>query len=271
MTEMVFEEREMWIMTAHPHNSMTYWYEKLKEIPNLTIPKSFQIPLNRKYIYSSLMEHNVTEKVKLYCSEIIPKLIKTVEEIFKFPVFMRTSEMSVKHSWNETCFVESKDKMIHNFWTLIEDNYLATDHIPDAIYLREFIPMESYFTGWYHEFPINKEVRTFFKEGMSMCNHPYWPKEVMKQAKPKDPDWETKFEQLSNLTGKDWTEIDRMLTLVKEKFTESHGWSCDFAKSKDGIWYLIDMAMYPVSYHYPGCKNIPVVRGKDDKIRKEES
>ncbi len=268
MPDYIFDEIDMWKMAADPHNSMTYWYKKLRTIPNLIMPRSVQVPLNRDYLYRATMDHKNTVAVKMYCSDLISKLIKTVEDNFQFPVFMRTSEMSCKHQWNETCFVAAKDNLASNFWSIIENNYLATDQIADAIYLREFIPMESYFTGWYHEFPINKEVRTFFKEGNSICNHPYWPKVVMHQAKPKDPDWENKFKQLSNLTAADWSEIDRMLTLVKEKFTEPHGWSCDFAKSKTGIWYLIDMAMYPVSYHYPGCVNIPQVRDRNGKVKR---
>ena len=32
-------------------------------------------------------------------------------------------------------------------------------------------------------------------------------------------------------------------------------WSVDFLKTKDGLWYCIDMATGDRSYHWPDCKH----------------
>ena len=260
----------MWKMSSNKLNSMSYWYEKLRPIKHIRTPRSIAIPIKGKHIYNGLMrgDEDIPETTS-YLKKLKEILSKTAKDNFGFPTFMRTSEMSVKHSWHDTCFVDGEDKIWNNFWRLIEENYLATDQIPDSIYLRKYIPMESYFVGWSQGFPINKEVRTFFRTGKVMCIHPYWPREAMLQARIDDPDWEVKYKENCNITPGDYRTISRQLNLVMPKFTEEYGWSCDFSKGEDGLWYLIDMAMYPVSFHFPNCKNVPLVRNRKGEIRKD--
>lgn len=264
----IYEEMDMWQFAGDPRNSMSFWWPRIRrlEIPQ---PETKKLELDRRAYFKSLFDddHNTPPPVGDF--DKMAEIAKSLG----YPVFMRTSETSGKHQWNETCYVESPTKLKQNFWTLLEDNYLKIDHIPDAVFFRKFIPMESYFTGWYHEFPVNKEMRTFIRDGKVECYHPYWPIGAMKQAKPKDPDWEEKFKKLCQLSEYDELTVLTYSNMVaqtfKEKYDDSGWWSVDFAKGKDREWYLIDMALGPISAHF-NCKYKPKVRMKDGKIRVEK-
>jgi len=255
------------MLAGDPRNSMSFWYPRIKRL-DIPQPETKRFELNRSIYWKVLFNEDGTMP-----PEGDMEKFETAAAKLGFPVFMRTSETSAKHQWNETCYVKTMKDLKRNFWRLLEDNYLAVDHIPDAIFFRKFIPMESYFTGWYHEFPVNKEMRTFIKDGKCQCYHPYWPPGAMKQAKPKDPDWEEKYEKICQLSERDEFTVLQFSNMValtfKEKYEDPGWWSCDFAKAKDGDWYLIDMALGPVSAHYFGCKNRPKVKLRDGTMMKE--
>lgn len=265
----IYEERIMWILASDPRNSMSFWWPRIKHM-TIPQPKTIRFPLNRKAYFKTLFDDSGKTPPPKGDKE---DFLKACQKL-GFPVFMRTAETSAKHSWNKTCFVKSEEQLNNNFWSLLEDNYLAVDHIPDAVFFREFIPMESYFTGWYNDFPVNKEVRTFIKNGEMQCWHPYWPPGAMEQAKPSDPKWKEKYEKLCDLEGWDVNTIVEYSNMVAKEFDEVYDdpgwWSVDFAKGKDGKWYLIDMALGAVSAHYFGCDNIPKVRMRDGSMRKEQ-
>lgn len=261
MTERIYEEMEMWKFSGDERNSMSYWWPKIRDLA-VNQPHTIRIDINRKAAYSALMDHEYNDWAKETLKRL-EQLLQLKADMFGYPVFMRTSEVSGKHHWEDTCFVANRDIIIKNFWTLLEENYLAIDRIPDAIFLRQFIPMESYFTAWYHNFPVNKEVRTFIRDGRIECQHPYWPKGAMEQGKPSDPDWESKFEKLRNITPMDAGEINGIVDQVRKVFNEDW-WSVDCSKGKDGKWYLIDMALGVVSAHFD-CEHIPKVRDREDK------
>lgn len=259
MNDKIYEEMDMWKFASDERNSMSYWWPKIRDL-DVNQPITVRIELDKTAMYSTIMNHNFNDDIK--------RIVKNFEELlllkadhFGYPVFMRTSEVSAKHHWKTTCYVESREKLIRNFWTLLEENYLAIDKMPDAVFLRQFIPMESYFTGWYNEFPVNKEVRTFIRDGRIECQHPYWPKGAMIQAKPKDPDWEEKFEKLRDITPMDAGEINGIVDKVRKVFNKEW-WSVDCSKGEDGKWYLIDMALGVVSAHFD-CEHIPKVKGQD--------
>lgn len=265
MKEHVYEELEMWKMSGDSRNSMSYWWPKIKDLP-IPKPETTIIPLDRSAYYKALFDDNHEAGPPKGDFE---KFYAAMEK-YGYPVFMRTSHMSAKQQWDSTCFVKDKNSFARNFWTILEDNYLAIDQIPGAIVFRKFIPMESYFTGWYHNFPINKEVRCHIEDGKMRCFHPYWPKEAMAQAKPKDKHWEKKWNALSHMTKEDVTILNNLWPVVANTFKDEGWWSVDFAKGKDGIWYLIDMALGPVSYHYPKCDRAAKVKMRDGTIRKDE-
>jgi hypothetical protein len=116
----------------------------------------------------------------------------------------------------------------------------------EAIIFRELLDLETGFTCFYGDFPVNKEVRCFIKDGKIIDLRHYWVKAAVRDGTPQDPQWLSKLEKLKTYTEEDIKQIKFQLKEVCKVFDEY--WSVDFAKAKDGTWYLIDMARGEVSY-----------------------
>jgi len=192
MNDPIFEERDMWVLAADHRNSMTYWWPLIKDLP-IPMPKTTIIPLDQKAYFKALFDESDNTPPPRDDWE---KFFTAIEK-YGYPVFMRTSHTSQKHHWKETCFVKRKAFLKQNFWRLLEEDYLSIDQIADAIVFREFIPMESYFTAWWGELPVNKEVRCHIENGELRCFHPYWPKNAIEQGmkfNEKEKHWKKKME-----------------------------------------------------------------------------
>ncbi len=223
-------------------SSMLIWYPKLTKLP---IPQIRTEIVNTGYkpLYQMLVEQ------KPLSYELLKKIFDAMNKIGQFPMFMRTDQASGKHNWKRTCFLESQDKLKGNLSMLIEEHEMqnmAGELGYEAVIFRELLDLETSFTCFYGDFPVNKEVRCFIKDGKIQGLRHYWIKEAIADGNPEDKDWESKLEKLKTYSKKDIEEIKEQLSEVCKVFPEY--WSVDFAKSKEGIWYLIDMARGEVSY-----------------------
>lgn len=247
-----FKDADGYMMAGNSKNNLNYWYPKIQSIKGVRTPETIIILFDFRSYWKVLDGQPLTEQIE---KDFI-KFYAAAEKL-GYPVFMRTSEASDKHSWKDSCYVESKAKLKQNLFTLIEHDAMA-DIDPAAMVFRKFIPMESYFTAWHGDFPVNKEVRCFINQGRLECMHPYWFEDAIKQGEHQvsDPKWRDKLHLITTLTDDDKIEIGKMLAKVIPKFGKEW-WSVDFAKSKTGEWFLLDMALGPVSYHYEGCKFKP--------------
>jgi len=223
-------------------SSMIIWQPKLNELPIPKI-KTKIIPLRH-----DILEGWIRDKNKMPDSYWL-KMDEAIKQVGGYPVFMRTDQSSMKHSWKNTCYVQSATDLQHNVSMLLEEHEMANmggELTYDAIVFREFIPLESTFTCFNSNFPVNKEVRCFIKNGQVQSLRHYWIKGAIESGSPDVDDWEIKLEKLKELSKHDIEEIEEQLLEVCKVFKEY--WSVDFAKSKEGIWYLIDMARGEVSY-----------------------
>jgi len=231
-------------------NSMLVWWPAIKDL-GIPVPKTELIPIDRDNVLEAL-------------DGAYPLSVPTVEAInkaawtFGYPVFIRTDLASGKHDWKRTCFVTNCGPLsehilavceANEMWTLIGLNY-------QAIAVREFLELETAFTAFSGDMPINKEFRFFVRDGQVVCHHFYWPKEVFESHPARtahDSEWKEKLCSLSELP--DW-EYLLLEDYAKRAGTAVGGfWSVDFAKGKNGAWYLIDMALGQNSFHWPGCPN----------------
>lgn len=235
-------------------NNLSYWYPKIQNIKGVRTPETIIIPFDFRSYWKVLDGQPLPEQAE----KDFQKYYAAAEKL-GYPVFMRTSQSSDKHSWKNTCYVESKEKLRKNLFNQIEHDAIC-DLFPNAVVFRKFIPMESYFTAWHGNFPVNKEIRCFINEGRLECYHPYWFEDAIKQAEQygavSDPNWRDRLPLITEFSKDDMAEIIGMLEKILPRFGKEW-WSVDFAKSKRGKWYLIDMALGPVSYHYEGCKFKP--------------
>jgi hypothetical protein len=182
-----------------------------------------------------------------------------VDGVFGYPVFIRTDLGAGKHDWDKGCFVRNADEL-KNHLQVIQQNEMwrAIGMEPTAIMIREFLELESPFTAFAGNMPINVERRYFISQGKVVCHHPYWPPETFESGhpdrQPHDPDWRAKLEVMN-------TESEQEVALLTE-YAERVGavmpeyWSVDFAKTRQGKWYLIDMALGVNSFHWPGCTKV---------------
>ena len=226
-------------------SSMLYWYPRIKNL---------EIPQPKTEIYQLKKS-----ELSSFYNERFPKtLIKNLNPIiskFSYPFFIRTDFSSAKHSWENSCFIESKEKLSKNIFEIIIQNILA-DMIGlpfRALILREYIPLEAGFKAFDGNMPVAKERRYFIKDGLIQCHHPYWPKDSIRT--PNNEDWENILEKQNIETKKEIDLLSKYCLLVASIF-EGY-WSVDFAYGQDKKWYLIDMAEGSHSFHWLECDFCP--------------
>lgn len=225
-------------------SSLLVWYPKIKDLP---IPQVKTVIVNTGHKILS----EWIRKDKPMSQSMWDKLESGMNKIGKFPVFMRTDQASIKHDWKNTCFVENKDKMKHNLSMLVEGHEMqnmAGELSYDAVVFREFLDLESSFTtDYYSDFPVNKEVRCFIRDGELVSMHNYWFEDAVEKGHPHDVKWRDKLKKLNKISDTDNVDIVKQLEKISPNF--KNYWSVDFAKGKNGKWYCIDMARGEVSYH----------------------
>lgn len=226
-------------------SSMLVWFPKLEKLPIPQI-KTRIINIDSRVFYKWIVgEGAIPEK---YWTE----MLKEIEALGGCPIFMRSDQSSMKHSWKKTCYLADHTKLQDQVRNLIEDHEMqnmAGELSYDAIVFRDFLDLETGFKGFHGDFPVNKEVRSFINDGKLTSIHNYWFEDAIEKGSRNLPDnWKEKLKDLNTITKKDLDEIKQQLNEVGKVFPDGY-WSVDFAKTKDGIWYLIDMAKGEVSYH----------------------
>lgn len=223
-------------------SSLLVWYPKLQKLP---------IPQIRTEIVKTGYEplSQFVRKDKPMSEDLWLKLYHAMDMIGAYPMFMRSDQASGKHNWKRTCYIESKNDLKQHLYDLIEEHEMQNmggELGYEAIVFREFLDLETGFKCFYGDFPVNKEVRCFIKNRKVQSLRHYWVKQAVAEGDPQDKNWESKLEKLKTYSKRDIEEIKEQLSEVCKVFSEY--WSVDFAKSKEGIWYLIDMARGEVSY-----------------------
>lgn len=227
-------------------NSLLYWYPKIKDL-EIPQPKTEIVLIDEKEkesAYNGMMPISLTEKVRRVCGGNLG-----------FPVFIRTDLASGKHQWKDSCFYDGSTELWKNLLHIIEFNTCADIlGLPfGAMIIREFIPMDTGFTAFNGDMPVNPERRYFVQDGKLLCHHPYWIKEALAHSykKPSIENWEEVSDKL-NFESEDEVKLlsdyAKQVASIFESF-----WSVDFCKAKDGRWVLIDMALGGESWHPEDC------------------
>lgn len=208
--------------------SMEYWYPKIKDLP-IPQPKT-DITLHKDYNewWSCL------DGVPLS-----PKDIQTLEDAgdrMGYPLFLRTDLCSGKHMYLDTCFVPKKEDLSAHVFRLI-DNNCCKDQAFTSFVFREFIELAWQFKA-FNGLPIAPERRYFIEDGDVTEHFPYWPHDAIRN--PDNTHWESALRNMNYETSEEIIQLTEYAEMVSR--TLPGYWSVDFAKARDGIWYLIDMA-----------------------------
>ena len=229
---------------------MLFWYPKIKDTG---------IPMPRTFFVSVSKDLDLLEYVPPNNSNKFPKnLLETCQCVAKlvfYPIFMRTDQLSGKHNWNRTCFVEKEDDLLGQIINLIEESACAgVLGIPiNAFVFREFIELDWKFKA-FNEMPVARERRYFINNGAVICHHPYWIEDAIRfyRGTEEPENWRKILSELNTET-KDEIEILTKMTFKIAYLFDGY-WSVDFAKTKHDGWMLIDMALGYDSWH-PDCSH----------------
>lgn len=224
--------------------SLCYWWPKVKDL-GIPVPRTMILPVDAELF------------MPVFDGEpLAPAFAESLHKVaadFGFPLFLRTDLQSGKHGWKDTCYIPDPARFERNVLGVVEENLLgACSFGPmfEALVFREFLELETSFIAFYGDMPVNKERRYFVRDGAVVCHHPYWPPHSI-EGHTEDRDWPGKLAELNEEIGEEVTLLSRYALLVSAALPGF--WSVDFAKAKDGKWYLIDIALGGESYHWPGC------------------
>jgi len=234
------------LLTAIIKTSMALWYPKIQQLEYIPKPDTILILLSKEESINleSLIDGGTPDQRLL-------NRIKVAANKIGYPIFLRTDYLSAKHEWEEACFVPSEKDLNSHLFRLVETSMMC-DQALRALAIRQYIPMESKFKA-FRGLPIAKERRIFARQGKIICHHPYWPPDCIHfyRGTPEPDNWEDLITYINTITKEETKMLEDWARQVSNLFEDA--WSIDFCKGQNGTWYLIDMAIAEVSYHWDGC------------------
>lgn len=238
-------------------NGFEYWFpiiQKLK-IPH---PKSKMVDTPFEFIEGLFGRKSVVENSESFEGSVDSFMDGLVDQVIEFgnkysyPIFMRNSLTSAKHSWENTCFVpknEGREDFKRRIFTLSEAAMMGPSVAPMKLVLREFIKTKPAFYAFHGNMPITEEYRLFFEDGKAIKWQPYWPVESIQD--PSVENWKEELESISNPGEKLMSEMKKYASLVTKEL--GGFWSVDFLIDIHGNPILIDMANGNQSYQSPNA------------------
>jgi hypothetical protein len=180
------------------------------------------------------------------------ELVKQAADAIGYPVFLRTDLASGKHEWSETCYAPTPESLLRHVTNVIEFGHMADllglPHC--ALVVREFIELDWRFHA-FRGMPVAPEWRYFIRDSEIVCRHFYWPLEALANGRPDCPNWIELLRDMAALGDAARALLDSYAVQVGAA-VPGH-WSVDFARGRDGAWYLIDMGEGPRSWHPKDC------------------
>lgn len=182
--------------------------------------------------------------------DVFAAALKVAAQTIGYPCFLRTGQGSGKHFWRNTCFVASEAVILQHVVELVEwSECQSLQGLPTSTWaVRKLLDLDAPFLA-YHGMPVATEARVFINKGTVQCWHPYWPEDAVEQGKP-EGEWREALKQSYELINKE----QEAFLVPARRLAEFFGhWSVDFARTKTGDWYALDMAMAVTSFHWPAC------------------
>jgi hypothetical protein len=223
--------------------NLAYWYPILRET-GVAVPLTQVVETEVRL--SELLDDGTPEGFDSFV-----ETLGGVADVMGYPAFLRTGYGAGKYDWQRTCFIPSRAVIAEHVKALVEWSETADVFgLPYQTWaVREFIPITSRFRAFHGNLPIGLERRFFVENGEVVCEHPYWPAALI-EGHTESPHWRAFLEDVNNLGGHH-THLREQARRVSAAFKGR--WSVDFALSKSGTWYAIDMAPADRSFHWPGC------------------
>ena len=170
-----------------------------------------------------------------------------------YPIFIRSDELSNKHDWKESCYVENEGQLYGHICNILEFTACAFGPSFYGVAVREFLELDWRFTAFWGGMPVAREFRMFVRDGALECWHPYWPPSSIER--PSIENWREVLGEMQTLTEPDLAHLKDMA----ERVGKAVGgyWSIDLCQTRKGEWYMTDMATGDSSYHWGTCPHAP--------------
>ena len=231
-------------------NSMFYWWPIVKDL-DVSMPKTILIrhegAFKGKLSYSPI-DGNPDQ----YFLDMFEGVKKAAKEI-GYPVFIRSDELSNKHDWKDSCYVETEDQLYSHICNILEFTAMAFGLSFYGVAVREFLALNWRFTSHWGKMPVAREFRMFVRDGELECWHPYWPPSAI--LEPSIENWYAVLKEMQTLADGELAYLKDMAETVG-KAVEGY-WSIDLCQTKMGRWYMTDMAIGEDSYHWGTCPHAP--------------
>ena len=122
-------------------NSMYYWFPRIEHL---------DIPMPR----TTFCNLNVDE-------------VRAAADRTGYPCFLRTDLCSGKHDWKESCFLQNRESVLSHMGKILNANvrWQLLGIEPQGFVVREFLNLETLFTAFEGDMPINPERRYFVHDG----------------------------------------------------------------------------------------------------------
>ena len=183
------------------------------------------------------------------------KRLQKATDLIGYPCFLRTGLTAGKHEWLRTCYLDSPDVLAQHVGDLVEYSALASimGLATNVWAARQLIKTKPAFHAFHGLMPVTREFRLFTSGGEVVCCHPYWPPNALR-ASAVVSNWKERLAKLSILDG-DTKRYLRSLAYRAVQAIDGGSWSVDLLQDVDGKWWITDMAMAAVSWHWPDCPN----------------
>lgn len=232
-------------------NSMAIWLPVVEQL-GIPSPRTELVSVEGELISKVLDGEAISAEEE---KELVAQTaaLKAKAEQFGYPFFLRTDLASGKHQWGTPCFVPGAETFMACVSGVIEFNELAGMFGLDYEFLafRELLDLDASFKA-FHGLPIARERRYFAEAGKGVvCHHAYWVEDALRfyqETAPPPENWRSLLADLND-QRKDPPYLVHWASAAADLLGGS--WSVDFARTKAGDWYLIDMAHADESWH-PG-------------------
>lgn len=241
-------------------NSALYWFPRIRH-GNLPVPRTKFVDIEFMKLINILDGERIP-----YADEVMGHLDANAVEI-GYPVFIRSDHASAKHDGPSAYRAEKKEDLPSVLYQTVEDNAMK-DFLPQALMVRSWLDLEAPFKA-FGGLPIAREWRLFATKDKVVCSHFYWAEEAIQfwGGRVDEPTfWKRDLAKIAEPLSVDEQVLLKALAMrAATVCTAAPCWSVDFARDREGKWWLIDMAIAQSSWHPEDCpkeREFPAMKGQ---------
>jgi hypothetical protein len=240
---------------------LSFWFPKL-EAAGLPVPKTILVEATKEECLNALSIIGDGKESK-EIHDLVRRITDAADHV-GWPFFLRTDYTSAKHSWEKSCYVKDSASLLDHVLEIVEYSECASfiGEPYDIWAVRELLPTIPHgICKSYDNMPLCREFRVFVDNEKIECWHPYWPMDAIEQG---DVEFDDESGYLDVIDLDDDEKVVVLDLASKAGAAVGGRWSVDILETEKG-WYITDMALANVSYHWPDCPNNPE-KEEDDEI-----